>query len=374
MRTLATIQKVENIRPIPGADQIQVCDILGWHVVIKKDEFIEGGLCVYVEIDSILPEREEFEFLRERKFKVKTIKLRGQVSQGICFPLSVLPKKNRNLGDDVTEELGVTKYEPDQFNGGQTQKNKYVFPNWFPVTLRRFLVKRMPWLARVIIQLLPASQRTMAKTWLGVFPKTDETRVQVLKPLLDKYAGTKCYVTEKLDGSSITCYLYKGVFGVCSRNLDIDKDPGNQFWKAAIDMNVEEKLRMGNVDIALQGELVGEGIQGNKYKLSGKTIFFFNAFDIQKQEYLSFEDFRRTMELLELQCVPILFNNYTLIPDIDKIVAEADGGSVIGPTPREGIVIRPLTEIKEYELGKQLIANRVSFKAVSQKFLLKYGE
>ena len=89
MRNLATIQIVVNIRPIPGADAIEVCDVLGWHVVIKKGEFKENDLCVYVEIDSTLPDKPDFEFLRERKFKVKTIKLRGQISQGICFPLSI---------------------------------------------------------------------------------------------------------------------------------------------------------------------------------------------------------------------------------------------------------------------------------------------
>jgi len=375
MRNLATIQIVVNIRPIPGADAIEVCDVLGWHVVIKKGEFKENDLCVYVEIDATLPDKPDFEFLRERKFKVKTIKLRGQISQGICFPLSILKTKKRGIGDDVTDELGVTKYEPDQYNSdGNKQKSKYVFPVWFPIFLRRFLVREMPFIARLIIKLLPRSQRTMAKTWLGVFPKTDETRVQVLKPLLDKYAGTKCYVTEKLDGSSITCYWYKGKFGVCSRNLDIDRDETNPFWRTAIQMGIEERLMVLNINVAIQGEIVGESIQGNKYKLSGKTIFFFSAFDIGNQRYYSYFQFKTLMSELGLPIVPILNENYTLIPDIDAIVNEADGESLIGNNPREGIVIRPLTDIYDFDFAKFLVSGRVSFKAVSPKFLLKYGE
>ena len=375
MRNLATIQTVVNIRPIPGADAIEVCDVLGWHVVIKKGEFKENDLCVYVEIDSILPDNPDFEFLRERKFKVKSIKLRGQISQGICFPLSILKPKKREIGDDVTDELGVTKYEPDQHNSeGNKQKGKYVFPNWFPIWLRRFLVKKAPLLARIVIQLLPRSQRTMAKTWLGVFPKTDETRVQVLKPLLDKYAGIKCYVTEKLDGSSITCYFYKGKFGVCSRNLDIDRDETNPFWCTAVKMGIEEKLKALDINVAIQGEIVGEGIQWNKYKLSSKTIFFFSAFDIGNQVFYSYNAFKTLMGELGLPIVPILNDNYTLIPDIDTIVGEADGESMIGNNPREGIVIRPLVDIYDFDFAKFLVSGRVSFKAVSPKFLLKYGE
>lgn len=370
MRNLASIQRVTNIRPIPGADAIEVCNILGWNVVVKKGEFKENDLCVYVEIDSILPEREEFEFLRERKFKVKTVKLRGQISQGICFPLSILPKGKYSEGEDVTKTLGVTKHEPSE--PGHNQKEKFVFPTWFPIFLRRFLVKKAPWLAKIVIKLLPRSQRTVARTWSGLFPKTDETRVQVLKPLLDKYAGTKCYVTEKLDGSSITCYYNHGKFGVCSRNLDLDRDETNQFWATAIEMGIEEKLKSLNMNIALQGELVGENIQGNKYKLSGKTIFFFTAFNIDTQEFADFETLKSILFVSELNMVPILNENYTLVPDIEKIVAEAEGDSFIGPTTREGIVIRPLKELKDFEFSKFLVSGRVSFKAISPKFLLKY--
>ena len=112
MRSLATIREIANIRPIPGADRIVVAQVDGWECVVQKDEFQVGQRIVYVEVDSQLPERPEFEFLRERKFRVRTIKLRGQVSQGLVLPMTILPAGDYRLGDDVTELLGITKYDP----------------------------------------------------------------------------------------------------------------------------------------------------------------------------------------------------------------------------------------------------------------------
>ena len=113
MRKLASIQKIVSLEPIKDADKIEKATVLGWELVVaKKDNFKVGDLVVYCEVDSILPDKPEFEFLRERKFRIKTIKLRGQVSQGICFPLSILPKAKYNEGEDVTEVFGARKYDP----------------------------------------------------------------------------------------------------------------------------------------------------------------------------------------------------------------------------------------------------------------------
>ena len=112
MRKLVSIQEIKDIKPIENADKIEVVKVLGWNVVVKKDEFKIGDKIVYAEIDSLFPEKEEFEFLRDRHFRIRTIRLRGQVSQGICFPMDILPEGNYEIGDDVTKILGVTKYEP----------------------------------------------------------------------------------------------------------------------------------------------------------------------------------------------------------------------------------------------------------------------
>lgn len=224
---------------------------------------------------------------------------------------------------------------------------------------------------------MPACLSGIAKGRFPSFiPKTDETRVQVLQHVLDKYKGTKCYVTEKVDGSSGTFFLYKGEFGVCSRNLELLEDEENSFWKVAREMDIENKLRSLNGNFAIQGELVGEGIQSNKLKLRGQKILFFNAFDIDKFEYLPFQQFFNLMNKLELPTVPLITSDYELENDIDSIIKMATIKSKIYPDVwAEGIVIRPLTENLDLLLSNENFNDgRVSFKAINPEFLLKYGE
>lgn len=327
MRTLASIQRIKTLAPITGADAIQKATVLGWQLVVKKDEFQVGDLAVYCEIDSLMPDRPEFEFLKARGMRIRTIRLRGEFSQGICFPLSILPAGTETVeGADVTAILGVEKYEPS----------------------------------------IPASLSGIMKGGFPSFiPKTDETRVQVLQDLLDKYAGTTCYVTEKLDGSSVTYYMKDGEFGVCSRNLELLESPENSLWKMARALRIEEKLRARGQNIALQGEIVGEGIQGNLYKLRGQAVFFFNAFDIDGFRYFDFAAFEALMRDLELAAVPVLDRAYHLQNDIPTLVQMATGTSTLHKVEREGVVIRPLTEQCD-------VIGRVSFKAISPEFLLKH--
>jgi RNA ligase (TIGR02306 family) len=338
MRKLASIQKIIALAPIEGADAIERATVLGWQLVIKKDEFKIGELCVYCEIDSLMPDKPEFEFLKSRGMRIRTIRLRGQISQGICLPLSVLPKDFDIAEDaDCTEILGIIKYEPP----------------------------------------MPASLGGVAKGKFPSFiPKTDETRVQILQKVLDKYKGENCYVTEKLDGSSATYYVRDGEFGVCSRNLELLEDDENSFWKVARQLDIENKLRTVGKNISIQGELVGEGVQGNKLKLRGQTVHFFNAFDIDKFEYLHFFDFTKLLSELELPMVPIINDAYKLENDIDTIVKMATIKSTIYKDVwAEGIVIRPYTEKIDLLLSvENFNTGRVSFKAINPEFLLKYGE
>lgn len=330
MRKLASIQKIKNLQPIDNADTIEVASVLGWNVVVKKGEFKIGDWVVYCEIDSILPDRPEFEFLRNKEFRIKTLRLRGQISQGICFPLSVLPKDFEvEENKDCTDILNITKYEPP----------------------------------------IPASLGGIAK---GIFPsfipKTDETRVQVLQELLDKYKGTTCYITEKLDGSSATYFIKDGQFGVCSRNLELVEDENNTFWKVARETDLENKMRSLGKNISLQGELIGEGIQKNKLKLKGQKVMYFNAFDIDEYRYYDLEEFKQLLNDLSLPIVPILSEDYSLSNNIEEIVELASiKSSMAKEVWAEGIVIRPLKEAND-------LNGRVSFKAISPKFLLKYDE
>ena len=338
MRKLASIQIIKALEPIEGADAIEKATVLGWQLVVKKNDFMVGDKVVYCEIDSLMPDRPAFEFLKPRGMRIRTIKLRGQISQGICFPLSILPPDFEVVEDaDCTEVLGISKYEPP-----------------IPACLSGIMKGKFP----------------------SFIPKTDETRVQVIQKLLDKYKGEKCYVTEKVDGSSGTYYINNGEFGVCSRNLELLEDDENSFWKVARELDIENKLRSLNGNFALQGELIGEGIQDNKLKLRGQTIRFFNAFDINKFEYLPFKPFFDLMDKLKLPAVPLISSEYELSNDIDEIVRMATIKSKICPENwAEGIVIRPLNEKIDLILSNENFNNgRVSFKAINPEFLLKYGE
>ena len=327
MRKLASIQEIKALDPIPGADAIERATVLGWHLVVKKGEFKIGEQVVYCEVDSLMPDDPRFTFLKPRGMRIKTIKLRGQISQGICFPLSILPKGFDVRDDeDCTQALGITKYEP-------------------PV---------------------PACLNGIAKgAFPSLIPKTDETRVQVLQEVLDRYQGQMCYVTEKLDGSSVTIYVHHENFGVCTRQFELIEDSENTIWKIARELDIENKIRATGINMALQGEVIGEGVQGNPLKLHGQRILFFNVFDMDRRVYLSFDPWMEMMQRLNLKTVPVITADYKLENDINAIVTMATRKSLMRPDVwAEGIIIRPLTERRDPVIG------RVSFKAINPEFLL----
>ena len=339
-RKLATVRKISNIQPIEGADKIELATIDGWKVVVAKDvNHKVGDLIVYCEVDSFLPIREEFEFLRKTSFKkmgdqegfrLKTIRLRGQVSQGLILPIVVLnpPDANINVtpfeGLDVTEMLDIVKYDPP----------------------------------------IPASLAGKVK---GLFPsfirKTDEERVQNLASDYEKYRtqnklGMKFYVTEKLDGSSATFYVKDEVFSVCSRNLELLETDDNTFWKVARELELEDKLKTLGFNVCLQGELIGEGVQGNPYKIKGQTVRFFNGFNIDTQENIPFLQFTEITQKFGLTTVPILDFDFDLPNSIDNMLEYAESPSNLNSNfGREGVVVR------SYD-------RTISFKSISNQFLL----
>jgi len=345
VRKLATIQKIKDIQPIPNADKIEVATVNGWNVVIKKDEYNVGDLVVYCEVDSFLPIRDEYEFLRKSSYKkmsdgtegfrLKTIRLRKQVSQGLILPLDVIPEEvfteladytmpyehDYLIGEDVTEALGIIKYEPP----------------------------------------IPAQ---LSGTMKGNFPsfisKTDEERVQNLTDDYKELRRHRYFVTEKLDGSSSTFYLMDGEFGVCSRNIDLVENDDNTFWKVAKELKIQEKLESLNGNFALQGELIGEGIQKNPYGIKGQTVRFFNVFDINNYHSFPPNAFEKIITSLGLQTVPILYRNIELPETVPQLIDLSDGDSTLNPeTIREGLVFR--------QVGTE---ENVSFKVISNQFLL----
>lgn len=354
-RQLATIRKIAEVQAIPNADKICAYRVDGWFVVDSVDKYQVGQLVVMCEIDSWVPNsiapflskgKEPKEFEGVKGERLRTVKLRGQVSQGLLLPLDVVvnvtetPKELMNEGDDVTEILGILKYEKP----------------------------------------LPAALAGMAKgNFPSFIPKTDQPRIQNCTRNFEKWveASTVWEVTEKLDGSSMTVYvnwlemqdigeeLPEPRTGVCSRNLELKFDEANSFCEAAVKYQLIQKIKTTGRSLAIQGELVGEGIQGNPYKLTGRQFFCFDIWDIDNQKYLLPEERRQLCFDLDIQHVPYLGRSLLggLFASQSDVLSNADGKSVIGAKPaREGLVCKSETE------------HDVSFKAISNAWLLGGGE
>lgn len=328
---LASIQQITELRPIPGADRIEAAAVLGYQTVVKKGEFQPGDLCVWHEPDTVVAERPEYEFLRKQNFRLKVARFKGQVSQGLALPVAMVSgAQGLALGTDVTEAIGIRKYEkplPVQLAGVV----KGPFPGWLI--------------------------------------KTDEPNLRSYPEALAEFTGRQCVITQKVDGSSGTFYLRAGVFGVCSRNLDLKEDAENTFWKLARQLKIEEALRTLGGDFALQGEAHGEGIQSNHLRLKGVTCAAFDLFDILEHQYLPQA---RMVEFCRANGLPVVRTvwegefRFTL----DELVALANAQEYAPGLPAEGIVIRPLEPARSLVLS----TGRLSAKVVSETYGLKYGE
>lgn len=344
-RKLATIRRIAEVAPIAGADKIVAYRVDGWWVVDQKDRYQIGDLAVYLEVDSWVPfevapfltkgkEPREFEGVKGER--LKTIRLKGQLSQGLLLPLThafnggdgcvLLNGEIVQEGDDVTDLLGVIKWEKPMSAqlAGMARGN---FPSFIP--------------------------------------KTDQERIQNLTRAFEmwKLGGELWQITEKLDGSSMTVYVNGESDGVCSRNLDLKFDEGNAFWEAALKYKLLEKIRSTGRNLALQGELVGEGIQGNSYKLDGRQFFLFDVYDIDRREYLLPIDVMTLATYLSIYHVPVLAFNWQIQSHmtVADILNQAEASSTIGIGPeREGLVFKSMTQ------------PNVSFKSISDSWLLKY--
>ena len=335
-RLLATIRTISEIQPIENADNIEVATVDGWKVVVVKSDFKAGQPVIYCEIDSILPVRDEFEFLRKSShivlpdgtegFRLRTIKLRGQLSQGLLLPLATLGNGVEvKPGDDVTATLGITKYEPIPAELPADVCIKGLFPHFVP--------------------------------------KTDEKRIQNLKAKFDTFKDKKFYISEKLDGTSATFYLRNEAFGVCSRNYELKTDSDNTLCRVACKHSIEEKLRSLGRNIAIQAEVIGPTIQGNQYAINGNACYVFNIYDIDQQSYLKKYEMEKICKDLALPTCPVVSDGKDLPATIDGVLAEADGQSKVNnKKKREGLV---------FVFDGNKPEERISFKAISNKFLLK---
>ena len=368
---LAHIEEVKWTRQIAGTDNIELVGILGWQCIAKKGEFHPGDKCVYIEIDSIVDKNNPvFSFLEPRGFKIKTIKMRGVLSQGIAFPISILPqKKEYHIGDDVTTLLKVEKIQdvaPENFNEniGRGRQRKKQFKSKMYKWLQQF-----EWFRRLMKRFgLKKNGTRPLPNWIH---KTDEIRIQEIPDILTKhYVDEHFFITEKLDGTS-TSFGVKKIgknkydFVVCSRNLQQPKNASNDniYHQIAKKYNIRDALidlikddDIGTT-IVLQGETIGEKIQSNRYKIKGNDFYAFNLI----QDGYGYNPLMGEMKLKHygIKWVPILDVTFDLFPTVEEMIAYADGMSLIGDTLREGIVVRNFD-------------SSISFKCVSNKYLLKY--
>ena len=358
MRKLASVQKITDLQPIEGRDRIELASVLGWRVIVKKGEFQVGDLCVYVEIDSVMPETEQFEFLRSKKFRIRTMKMAGVISQGICFPLSVLPGGLYEEGDDVTKVLGVTQYEPEMDDPVKSEAEP----------------KKKSWLMRFSWYRKLKRMKDGSSAFPSQISKTDENRIQTCPWLLEN--KSPFVLTEKVDGSSGSYLLvrHKGLFCskyefiVCSRNRRLPVKDTSIYWQVAEKYDLEAKLRnmIGeNEWIAIQGECVGPKVQGNKYKLASPRFYAFNL--ITPDGRCGSLKARGILSVFDIDFVPIVKEKAVLPDTVEEMLALAHGQTMVPP---DG-------EIQPRGLREGLVARsqdgKISFKAVDPEFLLKYG-
>ena len=335
-RKLASIQRIAEVKDIPDADLIQAYRVNGWWIVGKKGEFTVGSLVTYLEIDSFVPTelapflskgKEPREYMGIKGERLKTVRLKKQVSQGLILPLSDYVLDNVELieGHDVTAILGVIKWEaPEEFIPANAKGN---FPSFIP--------------------------------------KTDQQRVQNLSREFTQWLtdGSVWQKTEKLDGASITVFVNADNSGVCSRNLELLEDENNTYWKITKKYKLIETLRSTGRNLAFQGELYGQGINGNLYGLDDQRFALYAIYDIDNQCYLPPDQAYRTALVLGVPHVPHE-GNLSLgefYGSMQELIDDADGTSCVNTKAiREGYVYKNL------ETGE-------SFKAIGSSYLIKKG-
>ena len=397
-KPLAYIVKINDVTPIEGADKIELAHVLDYTVVVKKHEFSPGDLALYIEVDSVLPDgldpalkqkyenikngkdlpeatKDEikaalaavqeqsrypyFEFLRDKKFKIKSMKLSkfGVISQGILFRPSDLKITDAKLGKDYTEQFEIREIVQDEEEAGLTTQCKK--DSWIVRKLMRF-----EWFRRW------RKRKKISETWSDTFPvKSDEENVQKLFTRMKTQYGDKEWaLTEKLEGQNISIYtenIKTGIFGkktskrvgVCSRTRELNPNgTGKNFWDTVKRLGLDKKVKNIPGEWWCRGEHIGPGIQGNIYKLTQTDVIFFDFY--RKEKYLdtsngnvmrtrwvklNFEESKAFAKQWDLKFVPILDEHYKLPDTAQQMLEESDKNTVFGNNlkhKREGFVAR----------------------------------
>lgn len=352
----ATVQKITKIVKHPNADLLDICNILGWQCITKTGEFKEGDLICYIAIDTVVPELPEYEFLRERKFRVRTIKLRKQISQGLIVPL---PNGKWKEGDDITEVLGVKKYEKPDNNPERYEKPrmpKKWYKKWIYLFKYNFLYKAFP-------KLLRLSRSPFPKHLVSI---TDEERIQNMPQVLSQYAGKLFVVSYKLDGSSITIIhskvLGKSKFRICSRRFELH-DKKNDWHRVFTNTEFKYEIlklvkQFGTNDIIVQGEAIGK-FNGNHHNLQREQIRLFNIYVNGKR--LNQKEFLEVCLKNNIPHCP-LYKETALNHTLPEILKESEIKDLLNPSVDvEGLIWR-------------CVDDNMSFKVINNKYLLKNNE
>ena len=351
IRQLVTQRQISNLQPIEGADRIELATVDGWKVVVKKGEFKVGDRGVYFEIDSFLPKSDErFAFLMQkgssREYNgtvgaiLRTVRLRGQVSQGLILPLGLFSDEEL-AAESMQDALGIQKWEPP-----------------IPAELHGDVAGPLP---------------------KHLFPVTEQERVQNLSfDQVDELLKNEpdLIAEVKLDGTSMSVYHNNGVYGVCGRNWEFKPTTVNSLTRAADALNLKGRLAELGRNIALQGELVGYGINGNNEQLRGQEFVIFDIWLIDEMRYASFaekidtifrlfglEELEPIGELLQIhsRLVPVLVAEIDSSTNpsnfVERILNLANGVSRNPTVKREGLVFKTRDR-------------RISFKAISNDYLL----
>ena len=355
-RKLASIEKITKIEPIKDADQIELVEILGWHVIVRKEEnYKVGDLVVYIEYDSVIPQRPEFEFLRSccyskrfKGFRIRNRKLRGVFSEGIVFKiatvkaLDILPANKIKQGLDVSDIIGIRKYDTELY---RSVDKKVLNP------VAKYMM-RYKWFRKLRLVERPRY------AYPEGMEKANENNIQVVFNKLGHYDGL-FYKSSKIEGQAASYLIHKKKFKVFSHNQGYPKT-NNNWWNIAVKYDIENKMKEFMKlhklkSLFIQGEIAGLGIQRNIYKFNDLEFFIYDVGTLENGKF-EYDNIQMFCDTVDLKSVPILEINTPLLETSDAIVKDADGQSVLNKDVlREGVVWRSMD-------------NKVGFKSKSQKY------
>lgn len=361
MQDLAIITKVQKIESIPKYDRVVKATIENYPVIVQKDQFKEGDLCVYIREDTLLPVKPEFEFLRKNSysklydgFRIRNMKMCGMYSSGIAFNLDILPEDFVvKEGADVSDVLGIRKYDPEELQGKQQVQNKHKNP------IVLFFMK-FKWFRKLYAKIRGKKIRQYPET----VQKSDETNIEKLfNAYKEQRPDERFYVTCKVEGSAGAWMLYgkRRKYLVFSHNVIRSSKDNNTWARVGRMYNIEKILRSEKRNLCIQGEVCGPDIQKNIYGFNDLKLFVYKVTDVDTGEAFNYQDLVTFCNKHGLEMVPVIYENRLLLDTLDDMLKDCEGTSVLADVPREGLVWRSMTD------------QRIGFKCKSRSYQLWFA-